>query len=409
MNHEPTSARVAALVQATQPFMRFFTASAYARKAGTPGVNDFAIGNPHEMALPGLVAGLQRAAVPQDERWYAYKLSEPRSQEIVAASLREWRGIPFEAADIALTNAGFGALRIGLNAVTDRGDEVIFSLPPWFFYEVLCVDSGLVPVKVKTVPETFDLDLDAIAAAITPRTRVVIVNTPNNPTGRIYPPETLRALAALLEDASRRNGRTIYILSDEPYSRLVFDGRPYHSPTAYYPNTLLAYSYGKVLLAPGQRLGFLAVPPTMPGREQLRHDIMLVQFAGGYLFPNALMQHALGDLDRLSIDIPHLQEKRDRMVAALRAMGYQVHSPEGTFYLLPKSPWADDVAFADLLGEHDILVLPGFVCEIPGYFRISLTATDEMIERALPGFAAAIGHARSHQPGDPSLAPAGQH
>jgi aspartate aminotransferase len=378
--------------------MRFFTESPYARMVGKPGVNDFAVGNPHEMALPGLVDALQRWAVPQDERWYAYKMSEPGAQEVVAASLREWRGIPFEPADIALTNAGFGALSIGLKAVTDPGDEVIFSLPPWFFYELLCVEAGLRPVKVNAVPETFDLDLDAIAGAITPRTRVVIVNTPNNPTGRIYPPDTLTALARLLEEASRRNGRAIYILSDEPYSRIVFDGRSFHSPTAYYPNTLLAYSYGKVLLAPGQRIGFLALPPTMPDREEMRRNILLTQLAGAVLWPNALLQHALGDLDRLSIDIGHLQRKRDHMLQALRAMGYQVHTPEATFYLMPKSPWADDVAFCDLLGEHNNLVLPGSVTEIPGYFRISLTASDEMIERGLPGFAAALEHARTHEP-----------
>jgi aspartate aminotransferase len=395
MTDRPILGRVRALAEAAQPFMRFFTDSAYARKAGTPGVSNFAIGNPHELPLPGLVAALQRAATPQDENWFAYKASEPRSQEIVAASLRAWRGIPFEPPDIALTNAGFGALAIGLKAVTDPGDEVIFNLPPWFFYELLCVEAGLVPVKVDTRPETFDLDLDAIAAAITPRTRVLIVNTPNNPTGRIYPPETLIALADLLDEASRRNGRPIYILSDEPYSRIVFDGRAFYSPTAYYPNTLLAYSYGKVLLAPGQRIGFLALPPTMPDREALRRTIMLVQFAGAHLWPNALLQHALAELDQLSIDIGHLQRKRDRLVQALREMGYQVQVPEGTFYLLPKSPWPDDVAFAELLGEHDILVLPGSVAEIPGYFRISLTASDAMIDRALPGFAAAIAQART--------------
>jgi aspartate aminotransferase len=396
MTDRPISTRAQALARATRPFMRFFTESPYARKAGTPGVGDFAVGNPHEFALPGFVEALRQWAVPQDERWFAYKLSEPRSQEIVAASLREWRGIPFEPADIALTNAGFAAIAVGLKAVTDRGDEVIFSRPPWFFYEVLCVEAGLEPVKVNTVPETFDLDLDAIARAITPRTRILIVNTPNNPTGRIYPPETLTALARLLEDASRRNGRTIYILSDEPYSRIVFDGRAFHSPTAYYPNTMLAYSYGKVLLAPGQRIGFLALPPTMPDREEMRRNVMLTQLAGAHLWPNALLQHALGDLDRLSIDIAHLQRKRDRMLQALRAMDYRVHTPEGTFYLLPKSPWADDVAFCDLLGEHDVLVLPGSVTEIPGYFRISLTASDEMIERGMRGFAAAIEHARRH-------------
>jgi aspartate aminotransferase len=398
MTERPISARVQGLAAAAQPFMRLFTDSEYARRAGTPGVSDFAFGNPHELPLPGLVAALQRAAVPRDENWFAYKLSEPRSQEIVAASLRAWRGIPFEPADIALTTAGFGALAIGLKAVTDPGDEVIFSRPPWFFYEILCLEAGLVPVKVDTRPETFDLDLDAIAAAITRRTRLLIVNTPNNPTGRIYPPETLSALAGLLDEASRRNGRPIYILSDEPYSRIVFDGRAFHSPTAYYPNTLLAYSYGKVLLAPGQRIGFLALPPTMPDREELRRNIMLVQLGGAFMWPNALLHHALAELDQLSIDVGHLQRKRDRLVQALREMGYQVGVPEGTFYLLPKSPWPDDVAFADLLGEQDILVLPGSVTEIPGYFRISLTASDAMIERALPGFATAIAYARAHEP-----------
>lgn len=398
MSGRTESTRIQALAEATAPFMRFFTQSPYARKAGQPGVNDFAVGNPHEMALPGLVAALQRWAVPQDEHWYAYKISERRSQEIVAASLAAWRGIPFEPEDIALTTAGFGALAIGLKAVSERGDEVIYSRPPWFFYEVLCVEAGLVPVKVDTVPETFDLDVEAIAAAITPRTRIVIINTPNNPTGRIYPPETLRCLADELESASARNGRRIYVLSDEPYSRIVFDGRAFHSPTSYYPHTLLAYSYGKVLLAPGQRLGFLAAPPTMPDREALRQAVMLVQLAGGHMWPSALMQHALADLDGLSIDIDALQRKRDRMVAALRSMGYAVHVPEGTFYLLPQSPWPDDVAFADLLGDHDILVLPGSVTEIPGYFRISLTATDAMIERSLPGFAAAVAHAQAVPP-----------
>jgi aspartate aminotransferase len=406
MTHRPISTRVEGLLEAAKPFMRFFTESPYARMAGKPGVNDFAVGNPHELALSGLVEALQRWAVPQDERWYAYKMSEPGAQEVVAASLREWRGIPFEPADIALTNAGFGALATGLKAVTEPGDEVIFSLPPWFFYELLCVEAGLRPVKVKTVPETFDLDLDAIARAITPRTRILIVNTPNNPTGRIYPPETLTALAKLLEEASRRNGRAIYILSDEPYSRIVFDGRRFHSPTAYYPNTMLAYSYGKVLLAPGQRIGFLALPPTMPDREEMRRNILLTQLAGAILWPNALLQHALPDLDKLSIDIGHLQKKRDHMLQALRAMGYQVHTPEGTFYLMPKSPWDDDVAFCDLLGEHKILVLPGSVTEIPGYFRISLTASDAMIERGLPGFAAALEHARTHRPSGAVAAPA---
>jgi aspartate aminotransferase len=390
-------ARTTALAATIQPLLRFMQGS-YGRLAGQPDVADFAVGNPHELPLPGVVAALQRWAVPQHKDWFAYPGSLPEAQATVAASLAAWRGLPFAPADIALTNAGFGALAVGLKAVTDPGDEVIFSLPPWFFYEFLCVESGLTPVKVRHDPATFDLDLPAIAAAITPRTRVVIVNTPCNPTGKIYPPETLAALARLLEDASRRNGRAIYILSDEAYARIVFDGRRFHSPTAHYPNTLLAYSYGKVLLAPGQRIGFLALPPAMPDRERVRESVFLAQMACAYAFPNALLQRALGDLDALSIDIAHLQRKRDRLVAALREIGYELHIPEGTFYLLPKSPWPDDVAFVDLLAEHRILALPGTVAEVPGYFRLSLTASDAMIDRALPGFAAALAQAQTSAP-----------
>ena len=285
---------------------------------GNPTYPTSLLGNPHELPMPGLVTALQRWAVPQHKDWFAYPHNLPEAQATVASSLTAWRGMPFEPADIAMTNAGFGALAVGLKALTNPGDEVILNLPPWFFYELLCVDSGLIPVKVPHDPATFDLDLSAIAAAITPRTRVIIINTPCNPTGKIYPPATLAALARLLEDASRRNGRPIYILSDEAYARIIFEGHQFHSPTAYYANTLLAYSYGKVLLAPGQRIGFLALPPTMPDRERVRESIFLAQTACAYAFPNALLQRALGDLDPLSIDLGHLQRKRDSLVTALR-------------------------------------------------------------------------------------------
>ncbi len=396
MATQPLFPRTAALGKTMRLLGAFMNDSPWARRRFEPDIADFTFGNPHEMALPGYVDALRRALPPQDKDWFAYKSSEPASRAIVAASLREFTGVPFEAEDIAMTTGGFGALAAALKAVTEPGDEVIYSLPPWFLYEIMIVDNGLIPVKINLNAETFDLDLNAIEAAITPRTRVLIVNTPQNPTGKIYPPETLTRLATLLEETSQRNGRTIYLLSDEPYNRIVFDGARFHSPTAFYPNTLLAYSYGKVLLTPGQRIGYLALPPTMPDRDQVRQSILLAQIACGYLFPNALVQHALAELDTLSIDIPHLQRKRDRMVAALREIGYAVHRPEATFYLLPQSPWADDVAFTALLAEHGIFVLPGTIAEIPGHFRISLTANDAMIERSLPAFAAAIEYAKTH-------------
>jgi aspartate aminotransferase len=384
------SQRVAHIMGQLTPIYRFFVESAYARRAGDPTICDFVTGNPHELPVPGFADALSRWSVPQNKDWYAYKNSEPEAQAVVAAALRERHGLAFEDQDICLTNGAFAALAVTLNTISNPGDEIIFLSPPWFFYEALITSVGATAVRVRVDPTTYDLDLDAIEGAISERTRAIIVNSPNNPTGKIYPPSTLEALARILTTASERYSWPIFLVSDEAYSRIVFDGGIYHSPATFYPNTFLIYTYGKTLLTPGQRLGYIALPLTMPEREQLRSALFVSQLLTGWAFPNALLQHALHDLEQLSIDIAHLQRKRDRMLAALRELGYDVHTPEGTFYLLPRSPIADDVAFIDLLAEHEVFCLPGAAVEMPGYFRISLTANDEMIERAIPGFAAAL-------------------
>ncbi len=363
----------------------------YDRRRNEPGILDFTFGDPREFPPDAYVAALRAAAVPQNEAWFAYTWYEPAAQEAAAASLARLTGLPFESDDMLLTTGGFAALSVGMKLVADPGDEVIYSLPPWFAYETLALEAGLAPVKVSIDRGTLDLDIDAIAAALTPRTRIVIVNTPNNPTGRIYTPETLTRLAALLDVVSARNGRRIFILSDEPYNRIVFSEERFHTPAEFYPYTLIAYSYGKTLLAPGQRIGYLALPPTLPGREALREATRDMQFAVGYAFPNAVMQYALPELETQSIDIAALERRRDMMVDALTEMGYEVHRPQGTFYLWPRSPLGDDEAFAQILADRGVLVMPGTVFETPGFFRICLTATDEMCERALPEFAAAIG------------------
>lgn len=382
--------RLAQVMSSMRPFLQFMFSSTFTGRQGDPTICDFVFGNPHEMPLEALTDAFQRRIVPQNKDWYAYKTSEPAAAQVVAESLSRRRGLRFSAEDIALTNGAFAAIAVSLAAVLDEGDEVIFNMPPWFFYEALILANGGRPVPVDIRPDNFDLDLEAIAAAITPRTRAIIVNSPNNPTGRIYPPETLASLGETLAEASRRNGRTIYLLSDEAYSRIVYDKRGYPSPAAFYGPTFVLYTYGKTLLIPGQRLGYVAMAETMPDRPLLRNALLVAQVVNGYLFPNALLQHALPDLEELSIDIEHLQAKRDRLVTALRQIGYSLHSPEGTFYLLVRSPWPDDVAFCDRLTEHNVFCLPGTVCEIPGYFRISLTANDDMIERSLPGFNRAL-------------------
>lgn len=392
---QQVATRVGAIAQAAGTFIGWMSQPENVELSADPEVANFAVGNPQEMPLPGFVNALRRAAEPRNRDWFAYKFSEPESQEVVAAALREEVGIPFEPADIAMTTGAFGALATVVQLLIDPGDEVVINLPPWFFYEAMVAGAGGVTVKVEVDRDTFDLDLAAIEAAITPRTRAIIVNTPNNPTGRIYPPEMLERLAAILTEKSERHGRPVWLISDEPYRRIRFDNAPFHSPLAFYPYSLMTYSYGKILLTPGQRLGYIAMPPTLPSREELRQAIQVVQVAGGWLFPNAIMQHAIAELETVSIDLAAMHRKRDRMVSALREMGYHIRSPEGTFYLLPRSPWEDDQAFCRELAARKVLVLPGSVTEIPGFFRISLTASEEMIERSLSGFAAAMSHARA--------------
>jgi aspartate aminotransferase len=292
-----------------------------------------------------------------------------------------------------MTNGGFAALAVAMRAVVEPGDEVIFLSPPWFFYEFMILAAEADPVRLRLAPPAFEPDLDELAAAITPRTRAIIFNSPHNPSGRVYPPETLAGVAQVLGDGSARIGHPIYLVSDEPYNKILFDGRDFHSPAEVYPNTIVTYSYGKQLLAPGQRVGYLTVPPTMPDRERFRETVLVAQLATGYAFPNALLQHSLPDLNDLIIDLPAMESRRDRLVGALREIGYESTMPEGTFYVMARSPIEDDVAFTDILARHRVLVLPGTVVEVPGWFRISLTATDEMVERGIPGFAAAWAEA----------------
>jgi aspartate aminotransferase len=391
MNGHQLSGTIHRIMSFEDSLLRFFTESAWSTHDPTdPERADFVAGNPQELVQPAFVDAIQRWAVPQDEHWYAYKFNEPYAQEAAASGLRERRGVPFEAADIFLTDGAFAALLLCIRTVADPGDEVLFLSPPWFFYEALIVGGGAEPVKVRVDMDSWDPDVDAIAAAITPRTRAVLINSPNNPTGRIYPPEVLERLAAVLTKASERNGHPIYLISDEAYSRIIYDDREFHSPTEFYPWSFLVYTYGKQLLTPGQRVGYVALPPTMPDREQVRVALPMGQLAfGGNGVPNAVMQRAISDLETMSIDLKALENRRDRMVDALRSFGYDLHSPEGTFYLLPRSPIENDVAFTDRLARDKVYVLPGAVVEMPGRFRISLTGNDEMVDRALPIFEAA--------------------
>ena len=385
------SEQTKAIMEALGAFREFGTDDALWEALRRPESCDFMYGNPHDVAPQAYVDALVRAAQPTGKAHYAYTMDLPEAVASIGADLRGRFPVAFRDEDIHLTNGNFVGLAIALRTLVDPGDDVIFVSPPWFFYETLIVAAGATPVRVLADrAHDFDLDLGAIEAAITPRTRAIIVNSPHNPSGRIYTPDQLTALAGILEDASVRSGHRIYLLSDEAYNRIVFTPHTYTTPVAYYPHSFLLYTYAKTLLSPGSRLGYLAVAPDIEGADELRDALQIGQITMGWAYPVSLLQHAIPDLNAMGPDMPTLQRRRDTLVGALREQGYEVVEPQGTFYILVRSPIEDDRRFGDTLQSHDVFVLPGAMFEMPGWFRISVTANDDMVERSLPGFGKAF-------------------
>jgi aspartate aminotransferase len=384
------SHRIADLQARLRPLLDFLGTSEHAKRIGDPTIADFVFGNPHEMPLEELVDSIQRHAVPKHKDWFAYTIKDPGAARAIAASLEARTALAFDPDDVHLAPGTFGALAATLRATVDPGDEAIFLSPPWFFYESMIAVTGATPVRVTLPPPGFHLDASAVDAAITPRTRAIIVNSPHNPTGRILSVAELDALTAVLERASTRHGRPILLLSDESYCRICFDGRSFVSPATRYPHTIVLYTYGKQLLAPGERVGYIALSPGLANRAELNDAVRFAQIVGGWQFPNTTLQRAIPDLERLIIDVAALERRRDRMARALGEMGYDVIVPEATFYMMVRSPIPDDAVFTSRLARHDVFVGPGHIFEMPGYFRISLTANDDMVRRSLAGFAAAI-------------------
>lgn len=380
-----------AAMEAMSPLVRYATQSSIATMDPTdPEVCDLTLGNPHEPVVPGFVEAIARQLSPRHDAWFAYNDGEPATIAAITARLREKLEVPFEEADLRLTAGAFAGFAVLLGVVGDPGDEIIYNSPPWFCYEPMILSQSLTPVRVRVEMGSFDLDLAAIEAAITPRTRAVIVNSPHNPTGKIYPPTTLIQLGELLLRASERYGKPIYLISDESYREVLLGDARFVSPCRFYPYTLINYTYGKILLTPGQRMGYIAIAPDMPDRDILRRALRNAVMTSGWSYPNAVLQYALPELDLLTIDLDLFTRKRDHLVGGLRAAGYEATLPEGTFYVLVKTPIADDWAFAEHLAAQKVFTLPGQVCELPGYLRLSLTASEAMITRALATFAQAF-------------------
>jgi aspartate aminotransferase len=387
----PISTKVADAMTRASWIRKMFEEGERLRASGQGPVYDFSIGNPDMEPPPQLQARLRElvnAPRPGMHRYMA-NVGFPSTRDAVARRLHEEFRLPFTRDHVVMTTGAGGALNVVLKALLDPGDEVVV-LAPYFVEYLFYIDNhGGTPVKVQTGP-TFDIDVDAVAGALTPKTKVVITNAPNNPTGAIYPDETLARLAEVLRAKSREFGTTIYVISDEPYRRLIYDIDRCPSPVDHYPNTVLVMSHSKDLGLAGERIGYAAVHPQAADFEKLFGAMAFSVRTLGFVNAPALMQLTVEALQDVVIDLTTYRARRDRIWEALTAAGYETIRPGGAFYFFPRAPGGDDLGFCRALAQRRVLVVPGTGFGTPGHFRISFAVPDEQIDAALPIFAAAV-------------------
>lgn len=287
--------------------------------------------------------------------------------------------------NIVMTNGAGGALNTVLKTLINSGDKIIASIPCFMEYKFYCDNHGG-ELQLADGKADFNLDINAIEKAITLETAAVIINSPNNPSGRIYPEETIDSLASMLKRKSNETGRTIYLISDEPYRKIVYDGVTVPSVMDAYKNSIVCTSYSKDLSIPGERIGWLAVNPEAEDYSNLIDGIILCNRILGYVNAPALMQRTIAELQGVSVNIDLYRKKRDFLAQMLAQFGYRFRIPEGTFYLFVEAPGGDDMKVVDLLKDERILVVPGRGFSLPGYFRIAYCVEDSVIEGSMAGF-----------------------
>jgi aspartate aminotransferase len=358
---------------------------------GAENVYDFSLGNPNipppeefnEILLDAVTTcGL-------GDHCYMPNTGFPMVCGSVAEYLSEEQQAEVTEKDILMTCGASGALNVALKATLDPGDEVLTPVPCFVEYKFYADNHGGVLKTVQSTPD-FHLDLDAIEAAITPKTKVFLINSPNNPTGQVYPENSLKKLGELLEKKGREYNRTIYLVSDEPYRKIVFDDVVVPSIFAAYKESIIGTSYSKDVSIPGERIGFVAVNPAATYKTELLGAMTVANRILGFVNAPALMQRVVACMQGMSVNVSEYKRKRDLLCEALGSYGYDFITPPGTFYLFPRSPIADDIEFVDVLKEERILVVPGTGFMGPGHFRIAFCVEDATIENSLQGFKRAM-------------------
>ncbi|MEA3471026.1 MAG: pyridoxal phosphate-dependent aminotransferase, partial [Thermodesulfobacteriota bacterium] len=357
------------------------------KEYGEDKVFDFSLGNPN-ISPPERFKELMREVAADDSpgvHAYMPNSGNPEARAAIADYLSKEHSVNLSAENVIMSCGAGGALNVALKTLLDPGDEVVIPAPFFVEYRFYVDNCGGVTKLVET-KDDFSLDLEAIRNAITDKTKVILINSPNNPTGKVYDEKSVTGLAKILEEKSIEIGQEIYLISDEPYRDIVFDGVKVPSVLKIYRNSIIATSYSKSISIPGERIGFLAINPEIADCELLTGGMILCTRILGFVNAPAFMQRVIGKMQGTLVDIEEYKRKRDLLCDGLSSAGYRFEKPEAAFYLFPRSPIEDDVEFVKALQKKNILTVPGSGFGRSGHFRIAYCVDDGTIVNSMEGF-----------------------
>ncbi|MDD3652857.1 MAG: pyridoxal phosphate-dependent aminotransferase [Desulfotomaculaceae bacterium] len=356
---------------------------------GDDKIFDFSLGNPDHEPPKSFKEALTKWALEPVVGMHDYMSNAgyPETRQAIAEALAGETGLPFSENHVMMTVGAGGALNAVLKTILDPGDEVIV-LSPFFVEYKFYIDNHGGIVKLVPTTDNFNIDLNAIDSAISAATKAIIINSPNNPTGVVYDADSLAGLGALLKIREEELGHPVYVISDEVYAKLVYDGVTVPSVFKHIKNSILATSYSKDLALPGERIGYAAVSPEIDQVDLLMDGLIFCNRTLGFINAPALMQRIVTGLQHESVDITRYQEKRDILYDHLTKLGFKMIKPQGAFYLFPQSPLEDDIEFINIAMKFNILVVPGTGFGKPGHFRIAYCVEKQTVLNSLPAFEA---------------------
>ena len=364
-----------------------------AAQYGAENVYDFSLGNPNleppEAVRQSMIDVLNEEA-PTFVHGYMNNSGYEDVRQAIADRLNKKHGTYFKGEEIIMTCGAAGGLNVILRCITNPGEEIVVFAPYFGEYNSYAANCDCTIVKVPPHAPDFQPDLAAFERLLSPKTKAVIVNSPNNPTGVVYTEQTIMRIANILREKQQAFGTAIYLVADEPYRELVYDGVEVPYISNYYENTIIDYSWSKSLSLPGERIGYLAIPSTVADYEELLIAANVATRILGFINAPAIMQRAVKRCLDTEVDIGVYDQCRKKLYDGLTKAGYDCVKPEGAFYLFVKSPMADDAAFCEKAKEHRIIIVPGTAFSCPGYVRIAYCVDLTTIEKALPEFAKLI-------------------